>query len=70
MATKIQLHVEIAPDGTVSIKTEGLKGESCLSETESLEKALGNVKGRSKTSDYYASGAAAQTRTGSGAKRR
>jgi len=65
VASKIQLEIEIGPDGEVRIKTEGLKGESCLVETESLEKALGQVKSRSKTSEYYSGGAATHTKTGS-----
>jgi hypothetical protein len=69
MATKIQLQIEIGPDGDVRIKTEGLKGESCLAETESLERALGEVKSRAKTSEYFSTGAASHTKTGSGAAR-
>ena len=64
MATKVQLEIEIAPDGTVRIETKGLKGESCLHETESLEKALGSVTAREKTAEYYAGAAAARSRTG------
>jgi hypothetical protein len=37
----------------VRIETRGLKGKTCLTETESLEKALGTVKERTRTSEYY-----------------
>jgi hypothetical protein len=70
MASQVKLEIEIAPDGTVKIETKGLKGESCLHETESLEKALGTVKSRSKTSEYYAGAAAAGTSTGASGKAR
>jgi hypothetical protein len=70
VADKVQLEIEIAPDGTVRIETKGLKGESCLAETDSLEKALGEVKSRAKTAEYYAGGAAARARTGAGSIRR
>jgi hypothetical protein len=53
MAEKIQLDIEITPDGEVRIKTSGLHGNSCLEETESLEKLLGKVKERKKTSDFF-----------------
>jgi hypothetical protein len=33
--------------------THGLKGKTCLTETEALEKALGMVKERTKTSEFY-----------------
>lgn len=64
MATKVQLELEIDPDGTVRIETKGLKGESCLHETESLEKALGAVRAREKTSEYYGTAAGVRSQTG------
>ena len=67
MATKVQLAIEIDPDGNVRIETKGLRGESCLHETESLEKALGAVRAREKTSEYY--GTAAGVRSQAGTKR-
>jgi hypothetical protein len=63
MAEKVQLEIAIDPDGNVRIETTGLKGESCLAETESLEKALGEVRARAKTSEFYAAGAKAKTGT-------
>lgn len=66
MAAKVQLEIEIAPDGTVRIETKGLAGQKCLAETESLEKALGSVKSREKTSEFYAGAAGARSKTGTG----
>jgi hypothetical protein len=70
VASKVQLEIEIAPDGTVRVETKGLAGEKCLAETESLEKALGSVKSRAKTSEYYAGAATARSKTGAGTKPR
>jgi hypothetical protein len=63
MSQKIQLEIEIDPDGNVRIETHGLKGTDCLAETESLEKALGQVGERTKTSEYYAQTATSRSRT-------
>lgn len=62
MAEKAELEIAILPDGTVKVVTRGLRGEACLAETKSLEEALGTVKRREKTSEYY--GQAAATRSG------
>ena len=64
MATKIQLEIEIDPQGNVHLVTKGLHGESCLHETESLERALGTVRSREKTNEYYGSAAGVSSRTG------
>lgn len=54
MAERHEITVTIAPDGTVRFETRGLVGESCLAETKDLERALGRVTRRTKTSEYYA----------------
>ena len=54
MATKVEMIVTISPTGEVHVKTSGLKGAECIDETKDLEKALGRVKTREKTSEYYA----------------
>lgn len=54
MAEKVEIHVSISPDGQVTIETRGLKGATCLTETEALEKTLGKVLSRQKTPDAYA----------------
>ena len=53
MAEKIEIELVFTPEGEVRIETHGLKGKTCMAETESLEKALGTVKSRTKTSEYY-----------------
>lgn len=54
MADKHEITITIAPDGSVQLETRGLVGESCLAETKDLERALGRVDRRTKTSEYYA----------------
>ena len=53
MADKSQLEIRIGPDGEVHIVTHGLKGQACLEETKELEKAVGEVKKREKTREFY-----------------
>jgi hypothetical protein len=53
MALKKELIIEIAPDGNLRIKTEGFKGSECEEELKPIEKALGKVTERVKTSEYY-----------------
>jgi hypothetical protein len=68
MSRKIELEVEIDPEGNVRIKTHGLEGEDCMLETESLERELGRVSQRTRTAEYYARTQAA-SRSRSAAKR-
>ncbi len=53
MAVKKELIIEISPDGNLKIKTEGFKGAECEEELKPIEKALGEVTERVKTSEYY-----------------
>jgi DUF2997 family protein len=53
MADKTELEIRIGPDGEVTIVTHGLKGQACLAETKDLEKALGEVRRREKTREFY-----------------
>ena len=53
MAVKKELIIEIAPDGSMRIKTEGFKGAECEEELKPIEKALGEVSERVRTNDYY-----------------
>lgn len=53
MADKIEIELLFTPDGQVRLETRGLKGKTCVTETEALEKALGKVEARTKTSEYY-----------------
>jgi hypothetical protein len=66
VADKLQIVVTIAPDGTVKLETHGLKGQACLAETEALERALGTVKSRTRTAEWYQEEAAARSKTKQG----
>lgn len=66
MAEKIEIELVFTPDGEVRMRTRGLKGKTCMEETESLEKAIGTVKDREKTSEYYQQPAAAKGTTRQG----
>lgn len=61
MADKAELEVTIGADGTVRITTRGLRGEACVEETKALEAALGKVRRREKTSEYYGQAVSAKT---------
>lgn len=61
MAEKAEIEVVIGPDGTVKIKTHGLRGEACIEETKSLEQAVGKVQRREKTREYYEQASKART---------
>jgi hypothetical protein len=62
MAEKAEIEVLIGADGTVRIKTHGLKGEACIEATKALEQAVGRVERREKTREYYEQ--SSPTRTG------
>jgi hypothetical protein len=53
VAEKIEIELVFTPEGEVRLETRGLKGKTCMEETEALERALGSVKQREKTSEYY-----------------
>jgi hypothetical protein len=53
VAEKVEIELVFTPEGEVRMETRGLKGKACLTETETLERALGTVKERTKTSEYY-----------------
>ena len=48
-----ELEIIITPDGDVQITTIGIKGEACLEEVRPLQEALGYVKQRQLTSEFY-----------------
>jgi hypothetical protein len=53
VADRIEIELVFTPDGQVRLETRGLKGKTCLTETEALEKAIGTVESRTRTSEYY-----------------
>lgn len=66
MAEKIEIEIVFTPEGEVRLSTRGLKGKTCLAETEALERALGTVKERERTSEYYQQAATAKGTTRQG----
>ena len=50
---KQEIEFVIKPDGTVEERVTGVSGPDCEKVTEAIEKALGDVTKRERTSDYY-----------------
>ena len=50
---KEELEITIDAKGQVSIKVAGAKGGKCLDITKPIEEALGEVKVREMTPEYY-----------------
>ncbi len=50
---KEELEITIAADGKVNIKVAGAKGGKCLDITKPIEEALGEVKVREMSPEYY-----------------
>jgi hypothetical protein len=48
-----EFDITIAADGTVEVHVKGYKGKSCLEALKLFEKAVGEVKSRRKTSEFY-----------------
>jgi hypothetical protein len=51
---KQEIEITISPSGEVSFQVKGVKGASCVAETQFLEQALGGeVIERERTPEYY-----------------
>ena len=50
------LEVVIAAHGRVTVEVKGAKGEACLEYVDLFEKAVGRVKSKKLTSEYYEPG--------------
>ncbi len=50
---KIDLDIQIGPDGKVTFHVSGVPGKKCVDITKELEKELGDVLNREYTSEYY-----------------
>lgn len=48
-----RITVTINEDGSLDLKTDGIKGEACLSEVEELLDELVDIKEVKKTDEYY-----------------
>jgi hypothetical protein len=53
-----KIKITISETGAVTVAASGYKGSSCLEATEFIEKAIGSVTKRQKTSDFYKQGEA------------
>jgi hypothetical protein len=45
--------VTIDRDGKATVTVNGIDGPACLAATEALEQALGTVRSRERTQEYY-----------------
>ena len=45
--------VDVAPDGSVTIEAMNFKGAECEKATRFLDEALGKVKDKKRTGDFY-----------------
>ncbi|TXJ11071.1 DUF2997 domain-containing protein [Brachyspira aalborgi] len=48
-----RITVTINEDGSLDLKTDGIKGEACLSEVEEILDELADIKEVKKTDEYY-----------------
>ena len=48
-----QIRIVVEKDGKLRLKVEGVSGSQCLLATEFLEKEIGEVFERQRTSDFY-----------------
>lgn len=48
-----RITVTINEDGSLDLKTDGIKGEACFSEVEELLDELADIKEVKKTDEYY-----------------
>ena len=53
MADKQKMEITILPSGEVSIKVLCVPGPSCDQVSAALESALGSVKAKERTAEYY-----------------
>jgi hypothetical protein len=62
MAVKIEIEVEVLPDGTVRLHTHGIKGAKCDEELKPIERSLGRVAEAKRTGEYYEQSTTSTTR--------
>ena len=48
-----RITINIKEDGSLYLKTDGIKGEVCISEVEELLDDIADIKEVSKTDEYY-----------------
>ncbi len=45
--------ITINEDSSLDVKTDGIKGEACISEVETLLEGIAEIKSGKKTDEYY-----------------
>lgn len=53
MASKTEIEIIIAPDGSVKLDVKGIKGPSCLIEVKKLADAVGTLESTDIKPEYY-----------------
>ena len=53
MVKSKEIEIVITENGEVEIEIHGVKGKKCIEFSKFLEDAIGEVKERKKTSEYY-----------------
>ena len=53
MAQKHEMEILVLPSGEVKILVKGVPGPSCEEVSRRVEEALGTVKDRQRTTEYY-----------------
>jgi hypothetical protein len=48
-----EITVTIGQDGQATVTVSGIDGPDCKAATETLEQALGSVRSRERTQEYY-----------------
>lgn len=48
-----RITVTINEDGSLNVKTDGIKGDACLSEVEEILNELADIKEVKRTDEYY-----------------
>lgn len=56
-----EIEIEISPNGKVTVRTKGIKGQACLDIAETFVQLLGREEEKQLTSEYYESSTEAQT---------
>ena len=57
-----RIEVVVGEDGSMTAKTEGLKGETCLEELQTLMEAIAEVNGHEQTHEAFEQPPAARIR--------
>jgi Protein of unknown function (DUF2997) len=52
-----EIEIEIDPQGKVTVRTRGIKGEACLDYTDLFVQLLGREESRQLTHEYHEQGA-------------